>query len=569
MCNRMSVCCAKYINAMHEKPFFCALGLNILFLLLYIVFGRMQYGALDDYFISSVLTGAYGAEYDVHLYFVNAILGYILRPLYWLFPKISWYFVFELLGTFFSFTTISYFVIRRLPAKYGIVVSSIFLASFTPDFYFQLQFTQCATIYTAVGVVAFSEGLLNSKKRFLVLGGLLLLAGSIMRFEGFLLGIPFAFFLLAACLFEKKFSFTAAVTLCLFLVSIWGLRVYDRSLYAEGEYKYYADYQPIRAYFGDGAFYDIESAYDELEERGMLGIDFNMLSDWMFYDTKVFQIDSLKPIQKIVQNNLYKPNQKRMPVAVLAAISNAFTRGGGWCWALFCALLVYSSSRKANIYPWISFGLITVCIGYLLLLNRLAYHVESGVWLYAVVSAIPFVQKNALSKSLKNEKIILCGGVLLSILFTFAGISNQTFLNKDLLTSDRSEIRKQWSDFVEHTQNHQENVFLLSFTQYKVLALFKEPAYKAIEPGSWNNIVSLGYWNIHLPKMHEELKKRGVNNPIHDIVNDNVYVLDDKNNLILSTFYSLHYHDSLRTDTVKTFGELKLLKYRLKGDSDE
>ena len=69
--------------------------------------------------------------------------------------------------------------------------------------------------------------------------------------------------------------------------------------------------------------------------------------------------------------------------------------------------------------------------------------------------------------------------------------------------------------------------------------------------------------------MHDELKKRGVNNPIHDIVNDNVYVLDDKNNLILSTFYSLHYHDSLRTDTVKTFGELKLLKYRLKGDSDE
>ena len=224
-----------------------------------------------------------------------------------------------------------------------------------------------------------------------------------MRFEGFLLGIPFAAILLMVSLFERKISLKAVMTLCLVLVSIWGLRIWDRALYAEGEYKYYADYQPIRAYFGDGAFYDVESAYDELEERGMSGIDFNMLNDWFFYDTKVFQIDSLKPLQKVVQNNLYKPNQKRMSVAILTAISNAFTRGCGWCWAIFCALLVYSSSRKANIFPWISFGLIAVCIGYLLLLNRLVYHVESGVWLYAVASAIPFMFRPQASMPIRPQ----------------------------------------------------------------------------------------------------------------------------------------------------------------------
>lgn len=568
MCNRMSVCCAKYINAMHEKPFFCALGLNILFLLLYIVFGRMQYGALDDYFISSVLTGAYGAEYDVHLYFVNAILGYILRPLYWLFPKTSWYFVFELLGTFFSFTTISYFVIRRLTIKYGVLISSILLAAFSPDFYFQLQFTQCATIYTAAGIVAFAEGLFDEKKQFLILGVFLFLAGSIMRFEGILLGMPFAAILLTKSLLERKISLTAFLTLCLLFASVWGLRAYDRSLYAEGEYKYYADYQPIRAYFGDGAFYDEESTYDELEERGLSGADFNMLTDWIFYDTEVFQIDSLKPILKIVQNNLYKPNQKRMPLSILTTISNAFTRSGGWCWAFFCALLIYSSSRRTNIYPWISFGLITICVGYLLFMNRLVYHVESGIWLYAVAVTIPLMPKLT-SKSLKNEKSILWGGAMLSILFTFVGISSQTTLNKDLWTSDKSEIRRQWSDFIKYSQKHPENVFLLPFTQYKTLALFKEPAYKAIKPGSWNNIISLGYWNIHLPKMREELEKRGVNNPIRDIVNDNVYVLSDENSLMLPTFYLFHYHDSLHIDTIQTFGDLKLLKCRLERVTDE
>jgi hypothetical protein len=446
------------------------------------------------------------------------------------------------------------------------------LASLTPDFYFQLSFTQCATIYTAAGIVSFAFGVAESKKRFLVLGGLFCLAGSVMRYEGFLLGMPFLCLLLAVQFYSKRrIPLMAVVALCVAFASIWGLKEYNKSLFSEGDYKYYAAYQPIRAYFGDGAFYDQESTYDELEERGMSGHDFLMLKAWMFYDTDVFQVDSLKPIRDVAQNNLYKPNPKRMLVAFFLSISHALMRCSGWCWVLFCILLLFSPSKKANLYPWVSLGFIAVCIGYLLLVNRLVYHVESGIWLYAAMSAIPFMQKEIFTTNtvfLKKEKFFLLAISLMIATFAFIGVSNQGSLKTHFSLVETPEIPKDWILFLEHAQKHPDDVFLLSFDRYKSLGSFKNPAYKAIEPGSWDNIFSWGYWNIHLPAMKSELAKRGVENPIRDIIHDNVYVMEDNKGIpFLQSFYEKHYHDSVRVDTVYTFGDLMLFKYRLKKDS--
>ena len=65
---------------MIRKSSLCwAICLNLFFLFLYLAFGQIRHGSLDDYFMSSVLTGAYGGEYDVHMYFVNAVYGYFLN----------------------------------------------------------------------------------------------------------------------------------------------------------------------------------------------------------------------------------------------------------------------------------------------------------------------------------------------------------------------------------------------------------------------------------------------------------------------------------------------------------
>ena len=548
---------------LRRSPLFLALLLNLFFLALYFAFGIVRHGSLDDYFMSSVLTGAYGGAYDIHTYFVGSAYGYFLRPFYWLFPKVGWYFIFELVGTFAAFTTFTYFLIQRAGIRMGVALSTLLLASLTPDFYFQLSFTQCATIYTAAGILSFFCA--KGKKRMLLLGSLFLIAGSVMRWEGFLLGAPYLTIFIVLQVFNNKTGRKAgliALTIC--LATLYGLHAHERTLYSDGDYKYYADYQPVRAYFGDGAFYDRESTFDELQERGMSGPDFRLLKNWMFYDTEVFARDSLLPIIDVAKNNLYTPNPARMPVAFFMAVSRQLTRSLGWCWAIFCIILLLSKSKLSNLYPWVSLGIIGISIGYLLLVNRLAYHVESGIWLYATTCGIFFTSADILDSNrfmMKWSRVIPILLLVLAAFFTYFGIAEQESLKKHWHLIEHEQVPADWQEFLKYASDHANDIFMLSFEKYKDLGTFRSPPYQAIEPGSWNNIFSWGYWNIHLPAMKQEFQKRGVSNPIRDIIQDNVYLMEDNNQPSLLDFYRQHYHDSLWVDTVRTFGDLMLLKY--------
>ncbi len=548
-----------------------AIGLNIVFMAIYLIFGQLQFGSLDDYFMSGILTGAYGSTYDVHMYFVNSAYGYFLKPFYWLFPKVGWYFIFELLGTFSAFTVFTYFLIHRTGLIWGAALSALLLASLTPDFYFQLSFTQCATIYTAAGLLLAYFGIEAQKLRFLALSVAFLLAGSIMRHEGFLLGMPYLILLLLPLLrVQRQFAIKAVIAAVLVVASIFIIREHDSSLFTEGDYKYYAQYQGPRSFLGDGAFYDKEATFDELEERGMSGPDFYLLKAWMYYDTEVFHRDSLLPIIDVAKNNLYEPNPRRVPVAFFTAVSSALTKGCGWCWALLCFLLLLSKSKKGAVYPWLSLGIVALSIGYLLMVNRVASHVVTGIWLYAIVFAIPFQGDYIFDFKQRPSKqvgILWLGILVLSGIIGVSEVQNQRLSKIDYAITNNCVKGDDWGKFVQYAKDNPDKVFILSFTRYKELGVLRNPAYLSVEPGAFDNIFSWGYWNIHLPAMKAELAKRGVKNPVRDIIHDNVYLIEDLNKPTLVDFYKDHYHKALRADTVKEFGDLMLLKYRLANDN--
>lgn len=544
--------------------FAAALLANIIFLLLYLALGVVCHGSLDDYFMSCVLTGGYGSQYDVHMYFVNSAYGYFLKPFYLLFPKVGWYFLFEIFGTFAAFTTYTYFIIRKLGNKFGLPLALIMLAALTPNFYFQLSFTQCATAYTAAGILLFAIGDAERNNRFLVMGAFFLVAGSVMRWEGFLLGVPFLCVLLGLNYFPRRHICKSTIIIfCTAIAVLYGLKKYDEYLFSQGDYKYYAEYQGPRSFFGDGAFYDIESTRDELEERGMSSLDFSFARNWIFYDTENLNAKKLKPIIEIANRNLYEPNWAKMSMAFLIAVSRALTQTSSWCWAIFCILLIIIPSKKSNLYPWFSLSIVAISIGYLLLVNRIVAHVESGIWLYAVVCGIPFFYKEGIIRNqLVEKRIQLITYIMIGFaaLFAVLSISSQPLKTQWKIIETR-EVDGDWKNFIDFTKKHPNDVFLLSFDRYKELGKVKDKPYRSIEPGSWQNIFPLGYWNMNLPAMRGELAKRGVNNPVKDIVNPNVYVVEEYPYPILLDFYDLHYHELISIDTVNSFGKIQLLKY--------
>ena len=541
-----------------------AIAINVLFFVLFAFLGVFRYGALDDYFMSTVLTGAYGSEFDPHLVFVNGVLAYCLMPLYYLFPSVGWFYIFEMSSIFGAFTLFSYCLIRQLGFRLGVPLA-VLLSSVAIEFYASVSFTICAPLFAASGAILFVKGSIRKKLLWLATGCILLVLGAMLRFQMFLLVIPF----LGALLLWAHFPFKTVpkkslIALVLCGLVIYGVNTFDVNLYKNSEYKYYKEYQYKRAFFGDGAHYDKEAISDELEERGMVPLDFQLLCAWNFYDTQVFSKDSLDAIIKIANRNVYVENKQRLPAAVAMGISSAFTRNMAWCWCFVCVLILLFTEKKSRLYPWVSLALVIASYIYLLQLNRLVSHVEMGIWLYAAVMGIPLLQRNnavadVLGKIASRLPIIVS---LFALVFLVGTILSLPKENRNRAIFAVPEMSSDWQNFLEYANENINNVYLLSFYQYKDLGFVKNPPYRAAKPGSWQNIIPIGYWNINLPGMKRELEKRGVENPLRDIVNNNVYTIETGNNPSYQLFYKIHYHKNLAVDTVQTFGNLMVLKYR-------
>ena len=557
------------LSSLKNKPLLLALAANAVVLVLSLILGGWKYESLDDFFMHSVLTGAYGGEYDIHLYFVNAIFGVFLWPFYKILPHVGWYPLFEKGIVFLSFSAITYTILRKYGNKLGGAFAFLVLSCVSLEFYLHVEFTKCACAAAAAGILLFAIGNSEKKISHLVWGCLFMVAGFVFRKEMFLLGLP----VLAALLFfntlqNKSLWKNSLIALAVLSGAIIGLKAFDASIFKNNEYEYYAAYQPVRAYFGDGAFYDSDAFSDELDERGIGSRDLRYLKAWYFYDNNVFSLDSMNALIKIAQRSVYEPNYLKMPFFVARSISNSLMKGSVWCWLLLCLAIIYFCNKKYWWVPWVSLSIIAICYLYLALVNRVISHVEAGIWGYAVIFALFYAYKSNFAESKQTKgliKIFLLIGII-----GFANNITLFELDKIHRASKAKNIQAaDWESFLQYTKDNPGDVFLLPFDRYKELGSFLGKTYKAIEPGSWNNIHSTGYWNIHLPPMNRELQKRGVGNMFKDIINDNVFVLNDKQSLSFAPFYREHYHEDLAIDTVKHFGKLFISKYRVKELTNE
>lgn len=545
-----------------KNPLLRAFVLNIFVLFLCLGIGGLRYGCLDDFYMASVVTGAYGGEFDAHTLFVNGVYAYFLKPFYDLIPAVGWYFIFQLLFVFVSFVAITHSLLIKVSGKYGIILALFILGCLSPIFYLQMGFTQTAAALTAAGIVQMYLGNFEKKWTHLVFGSLLMILGVVFRKEGFLLGVPFLFLVLTLSWFElKKIQWNSVVALVGCFVAFLWLQSFNMGLFQNEEYSYYMNYQWPRSALGDGAFYDEQDVFDELEELGKSGRDFNLLTKWVFYDTEAFSLNRLQEIVDVVHRNSYDLNYVKIPVALFFVVANSFFGTSAWCWGFLCLLLFFCAPRRASIYSWGTLALISVCLGYLLMQNRVVSHVENSIWLYAIVCFVPFVQNKNLDID-KRSKIPALTVLLALGCFVFS-MANQCGVENDRLFFGSPKKSEDLSKFLQYTRLHTDDVFLIPFYSYKEIALYDRTPYKAVLPREYGNLIPIGYWNINLPGMKKELAERNVQNPLRDIVKENVFVMDEDFKLQLERLHKRHYGKDVVVDTVRSFGDKKLLKYRL------
>lgn len=558
-----------------KRAILISCAINLYFLLLCAIFGDLRFGAVDDIFMSGILSGIYGDGYNVHMTFVNVLYGYCLLPLYHLFHKINWYYVGEMVSIFVSLSIIDFVIIKKIGAKWGMVLAALFTALCASDYYLILQFTQCAAMLSAAGMLTFVYGLCEIEKSHhcskkgvctLVIGILLLWWGSWMRWEAFLMGMPF--FACALLMLLKKLwnvELVVIAGLIAIFAGAWGFHEFDRLQYTTPDYKQYMNFQGPRALLGDGRNYNQQAVYEDLDEMGYSGKDYASLTEWTFYDNHVFAPESIRIVTDVISHYYYEYPLQAMPARILSALENSCRSPLFILWVVLCLTLFVSNSPNKK-WPWLSLFIAMALIAYLLDLQRLVYRVETGIWLYATCLTVPWLKENHKISLRVSSSITTI--ILLFSLFSYVTAGSQTrsssfgeivpVAQEKLDTADYKGLFHYMDSAPDST------VFIFSMNSYMRVARQWPAPYLAMPKGSWGRIFSFGYWTPYFPDVEKALHKRGVSNPMRDVVLDNVFVVDEPD---LVEFLERHYYNKVEVDTVRNFDGMVVYKYSLASDS--
>ena len=556
-------------------------AINLFFLALCLIFGDLKFGAIDDYFMAARLTGALGTDYKPHLIFVNAIYGYALLPLYHLFPKVGWYYIGEMFSVFLSFTVIGYVLLQRCGERWGAILATLFTALFASDFYLVVQFTQCASILSAAGMLLFAYGVVkpsstdchapngarNDIKKTVpfALGVLLMLWGSVMRWQAFLMGMPF-FCLGMLFIFKDcwKVKWRVIAGLAILFVGAFAIHSWDQKIYQAPEYADFVKFQGPRVTFGDNGNYNQNAVYEDAEELGLSGKDMHMLTEWVLYDTEVYSVDSLARYASLISPYRDKNEVRLIPKNLLNALAHSLRSPLFWTWFILC-LLIYATNRKRYMYLWLSLATVLALVAYLLAMGRLVYRVESGFWLYAAVLAVPLFGRFTLDIPRKWAYSILAI-IAVANIFTYATSGEMVRdPSSGAMRTLAIEDTTDYTQVFDYIDSQPDKMFLLSMNAFMRFSHHRNPPYLAEPIGQYRRTVSFGYWTPYLPEVTDALNDFGVTNPIKDVVHDNVIVLNEPH---LVDFLQRHYYDSVTADTLKEIGEMTFLKYRLVQPAD-
>ena len=532
--------------------------------------GKFYLGFSDDYFMARILEGAYGDSYNVRMVFVNVLYGYVLLPLYYLFPKIGWYYIGEIFAVFISFTTVSYVMIKKMGMQWGSIFSTLLIACFARDFYLTVQFTQCAAALGAAGMVLFIYALDNglSHKKIIFFALFLVIWGYCMRGEAFLMGLPF--FVCTMLFFVRNvFDCRCRFGLCILIMfcGLWGAKLINDLHYSIPEYQKFLEYQPHRVMLGDMHNYDEDIVFDEIEEEGLYGEDYSLLKGWVFYDSEIFSTDSLKRITNKIIKYTHPLKWSVMPVAFLYRFDCSIVHPCCWAYCIICLILLLNGGRR-SLYIWGGGVVMLIMMSYLIYLIRLVYRVEVGLWFYATVLAIPLL--NGCQSISRRVFTVILGSVLaaFAVYFYFMGNFQRTPSRGRLLEISLQEtVRNNYQEVFEYMESLPENtIFLMPMWIYQSFSRYREPLYFSAPIGSWKRIVSFGFWTPYFPDIENSLRQYGVENPMRNVVKENVVVLGRED--VLLDFLHRHYYKNVRIDTLRSIGLINFFKYS-EGELDD
>ena len=243
----------------YSRSFLFSFLLNLLILVFYLHFFYPYYESNDDFSLKAIVSGLYGFS-EVHMVYMNIILGCLFRTLYAIAPQLPWYDYVQYGLNLLSLSVISY-VILNGKKHHSILMTAVVVVSYS--LYVRPQYSKMASLMAIAGILLLKYACEKESTALKHISVFFLVIGSCVRdmqfFSCALICFGVLFFDLLGIFKDKKtsaykhaFSMLKVGILSLLLIGCTMLA--DKLAYQNQLWSYYSEYNKARTELFDYGF---------------------------------------------------------------------------------------------------------------------------------------------------------------------------------------------------------------------------------------------------------------------------------------------------------------------------
>ncbi len=481
----------------------------------------------DDVLINYIVSGAFGEPSAVTFY-NNIIFSSGLVSLHSLFPEVNWLAAIEILLLFIAFCLVGFIVITKSKTSFGVTVAVCFSLIFATDFYNNLQYSKIVPFVALVGIISVLFGVLNKQMVVIVLGALITVFSSLIRFNVFLIGAALGFFVVVSYIikFKKQSMFKLDINkkiltiFCLLFLVIFGLKIYDVYFYSTNTLaKEYSDYNNARMAVSDYFLPDYEQNEPAFQTLGISSNDHQLIDSWNFSDFEKFGTQTLNDISEISS-----PDINYFFETVSKGLSEIFLNDLLY-YMLFVVIVsvVVCKNKSKNIFvPLFSFLFVVITM---FILGRATRWVSAGI-VAALFALLLFTLDLKQFRFVTKQKTIKVCAVIVMLFLAIIPVSllcvNE--MSEDYDTHFRTDLN------AVHSSLSLQNLYLFDIDTFPPIER-TSPTFSSAPKGLYQNTYILGGWDSNSPSKNSVLEEYSISgSPYKALVeNQNVFLIDNFN----------------------------------------
>lgn len=524
----------------------------------------------DDWGIANYFAGSMGAEYATpYNKFINFLLGWIMYAMYQIMPGANWFIITQELIVIVSFALFQYILIQKikdcLPIWWCYILTSALLITFEPCFLCRLSYTQTAMVGSTMGFLWMIYAYQCRSNFGFIFAGIFTVFSSLYRFGCFEMCLPFVILALInymvseqtrgslketlVCMIKDRRLFITIIGIVsgCFIASKINIAIYNSDYYAE-----YNAFNSARASVVDYDVAPYDEIAEELEAIGVSNNDYDLMTSWTFADLSFFtaelfqQVAAVEPKASAKINYFVELRDYFKCLCDYTIMYNKFFYMGViilliCLWLDFKHMLPYSMA--------LFFGTIMIEIYFKIIVRRYPSYVRTGLIYAMIVTALMTVDFSKLAK-IKRKNIVMLV-VSASIILGLSPLGDEYYLKaKGTFQYDMDGMA-----FYEYLNSREDDIFMLPTNGSSMRHNLRDSysIFEETKPGIMRHIVGLGGWSTNNPWVNEAYRSWGIDYPMSQITDDNVYLTAIPSALSSLRQYVFEHHNKKTTVALTAF----------------